>query len=404
MKKDNYWIGFLTGFLAAVVTVMLVMIITTLTGVLNWQRLFFGSNASVITASLEKKLLEIEGLVDRYYLDEIDDEVMGDAICTGLMTGLEDTYAAYYNESAYQDMKEKTNGNYCGIGAYVSQNATTGAVTITQPIEGGPAKKAGILAGDIIVKIDGESVEGDDLSSVVSKMKGEEDTTVDVTVRREGEEKLLTFTLKRKEIESQTVASKMLDDDIGYIQVTSFEEVTKKQFRNAVASLEKKGEKGLVIDLRDNGGGVLKTAVDMLDRMLPKGVVVYTLDKNGKKTEYKSSDEESFDKPIAILVNGNSASASEVFAGALQDYGKAELIGTTTFGKGIVQSLFDLSDGTAIKLTTAKYYTPLGRNIHGTGLEPDISVEYDDTATTQAKSGVTIDNQLQTAIDYLTKK
>lgn len=196
----------------------------------------------------------------------------------------------------------------------------------------------------------------------------------------------------------------MLDDKIGYIQVTSFEEVTKKQFRKALKVLEKKGQKGLVIDLRDNGGGMLDTAVDMLDRLLPEGVVVYTLDKNGKKKEYTSTDEESFDKPIAVLVNGNSASASEVFSGALQDYGKASLIGTTTFGKGIVQSVFDLSDGTGLKLTTAKYYTPKGRNIHGTGLTPDIEVEQNDQVTKQKKSGAILDNQLERAVEYLTNK
>jgi carboxyl-terminal processing protease len=235
-------------------------------------------------------------------------------------------------------------------------------------------------------------------------MKGKAGTKVKVTVVREGEEEPVTYTLTRKEIKSQTVAYKMLDNDIGYIQVTSFEEVTKEQFRKAIQVLEKKGEKGLVIDLRDNGGGLLQTAVDMLDRLLPKGVVVYTLDKNGKKKEYTSTDEESFSKPIAVLVNGNSASASEVFSGALQDYGVAKLVGTTTFGKGIVQSVFDLSDGTAIKLTTAKYYTPNGRNIHGTGLEPDIAVERNDQTVTQSESGAVLDNQLQAAVEYLQKK
>ena len=209
------------------------------------------------------------------------------------------------------------------------------------------------------------------------------------------------FTITREEIHSQTVAYKMLDGKIGYIEVSSFEEVTKQQFRDALDDLEKQGEKSLVIDLRNNGGGLLSTAVDMLDRLLPEGIVVYTKDKDGKKEVYRSTDKESFDKPIAILVNENSASASEVFSGAMQDYNKAVLVGTTTFGKGIVQTVFDLSDGTAIKLTTAKYYTPKGRNIHGTGLEPDITEALDDQTHRQKKSGVLIDNQMQRAIDYL---
>ena len=168
--------------------------------------------------------------------------------------------------------------------------------------------------------------------------------------------------------------------------------------------LEKEGEKSLIIDLRNNGGGLLSTAVDMLDRLLPKGTLVYTKDKNGEKEVYSATDEESFDKPVAILVNENSASASEVFSGAMQDYKKAVLVGNTTFGKGIVQTVFDLPDGTALKLTTSKYYTPKGRNIHGTGLEPNISVALDETTYTQKKSGLTIDNQMERAVEYLLNK
>jgi len=241
-----------------------------------------------------------------------------------------------------------------------------------------------------------------DLTAVVSKMKGEAGTKVKITVIRKNHKK--EFTIVREEIHSQTVASEMLDNKIGYIAVSSFEEVTKQQFRDALEKLENEGEKSLIIDLRNNGGGLLSTAVDMLDRMLPEGVVVYTKDKEGNKEEYSSTAKESFDKPVVILVNENSASASEVFSGAMQDYKKGTLVGTTTFGKGIVQTVFNLQDGTALKLTTSKYYTPKGRNIHGTGLKPDISVALDQKTFTQKKSGIVIDNQMKAAVDYLQKK
>lgn len=404
MKDKRFWSGFGAGILSMLACLLLVLIITTASGAVNWRGLILGQSGSIMTASLEQKLAEIQGCIDRYYLEDIDQEQMEDAICQGMVAGLNDTYAAYFNETDYADMMEKTSGNYCGIGAYVSQNSTTGAITIIQPIEGSPAQKAGLQVGDVIYGVDGETVDGQDLSAVVSKIKGEEGTTVTLTIQRTGEKKPLEFTLTRTEISSPTVSSEMLDGDIGYIAISSFEEVTVDQFREALDQLEEQGEKALIIDLRNNGGGLLSTAVEMLDRLLPQGVVVYTKDKDGKKQEYSSSDEESFDKPIAILVNGNSASASEVFSGALQDYGKAVLVGTTTFGKGIVQTVFDLSDGTGLKLTTSKYYTPKGRNIHGTGLEPDISVELNGETFQQKNSELVIDNQTRSAVEYLKKQ
>ena len=359
-----------------------------------------GSSNSILNSSLQRKMTEIQSYVNQFFLDDIDQEKMQDAVCKGMVNGLGDTYAAYYNEEEYQDMKEKTSGNYCGIGAVVSQSATDGAISIVQTIKGGPAEKAGMKSGDMIVEVDGISTQGMDLTALISKTKG--DAGVKVTVLRDGHQK--KYTITRKEIHSQTVESRMLDNKIGYIAVSSFEEVTKQQFRDALKKLEKEGEKSLIIDLRNNGGGLLSTAVDMLDRLLPKGTLVYTKDKNGEKEIYSATDEESFDKPVAILVNENSASASEVFSGAMQDYKKAVLVGTTTFGKGIVQTVFDLPDGTALKLTTSKYYTPKGRNIHGTGLEPNIPVALDETTYTQKKSGLTIDNQMERAVEYLLNK
>lgn len=382
--------------------VLLAGVLLTATGKINLSMVIQGSSQSILNSSLQRKMVQIQAYVNRFFLDDIDQEKMQDAVCKGMVNGLGDTYAAYYNENEYQDMKEKTSGNYCGIGAVVSQSATDGAISIVQTIKDGPAEKAGLKAGDIISQVDGISTQGMDLTAMISKTKGDAGTKVEITILRDGHQK--KYTITREEIHSQTVESRMLDGKIGYIAVSGFEEVTKQQFRDALDDLEKKGEKSLIIDLRNNGGGLLTTTVDMLDRLLPKGVLVYTKDKNGKKEVYRSTDEESFDKPIVILVNQNSASASEVFSGALQDRKKAVLVGTTTFGKGIVQTIFDLPDGTALKLTTSKYYTPNGRNIHGTGLDPDISVALNDTTYTLKKSGLTIDNQLERAVEYLENK
>ena len=400
MKNRKFWQGFLTGGLSVLLCMLLVCAGLTVTGKIDIRNMIMKvSSGSILNKKLDSKMTELQAYIDQFFLDDIDREKVQDSICKGMVDGLGDVYAAYYNEEEYKDMKEKTSGNYCGIGAYVSQSATDGAITIVQPIKDSPAERVGLKSGDIISEVNGKSVEGMDLTAVVSKMKGKAGTKVELTVLRDNHQK--KFTITREEIHSQTVAYKMLDGKIGYIEVSSFEEVTKQQFRDALDDLEKQGEKSLVIDLRNNGGGLLSTAVDMLDRLLPEGIVVYTKDKDGKKEVYRSTDKESFDKPIAILVNENSASASEVFSGAMQDYNKAVLVGTTTFGKGLVQTVFDLSDGTAIKLTTAKYYTPKGRNIHGTGLEPDITEALNDQTHRQKKSGVLIDNQMQRAIDYL---
>ena len=401
MKDKKFLKGFLAGLLSMMACVLLICVALVGTGRMNLSSLFADSG-SIVNNRLNGKMTEIQRYIDKYFLDDIDESKMQDSICKGMVDGLGDTYAAYYNEDEYKDMQEKTSGNYCGIGAYVSQSATDGAISVVQPIKDSPAEKVGLKSGDIISEVDGKSIEGMDLTAVVSKMKGEAGTKVKITVIRKNHKK--EFTIVREEIHSQTVASEMLDNKIGYIAVSSFEEVTKQQFRDALEKLENEGEKSLIIDLRNNGGGLLSTAVDMLDRMLPEGVVVYTKDKEGNKEEYSSTAKESFDKPVVILVNENSASASEVFSGAMQDYKKGTLVGTTTFGKGIVQTVFNLQDGTALKLTTSKYYTPKGRNIHGTGLKPDISVALDQKTFTQKKSGIVIDNQMKAAVDYLQKK
>lgn len=344
----------------------------------------------------------LSSYINRFYLNDIDYGKMGDIIYKAMVSGLDDKYAAYYTKDEYKDISEKTKGEFCGIGAYISQGKNYNSLKVAGVVKGGPAEKAGIKKGDIIVEVDGENIQGKDSSYAVSKMKGKKGTNVSISVVRKGNKKPITFNIKREVIHDNTVSYKMLDNNIGYISVSAFETVTKKQFKSAVDCLEKKNEKGLIIDLRDNGGGLLDTALDMLDHILPKKLVVYTKDKNGVAEEYYTKDDKEIKIPIVILVNGNSASASEVFCGALRDYGKAKLLGTKTFGKGIVQSSFAFRDGTGLKFTTSKYYTPKGINIHGTGFEPDIKVKSNGKMTALKESGYKVDNQINAALDYLT--
>ena len=407
MSHKNFLKVFLSGLLSGIASVLVIFVIVVMSGKLDISTGKVSNSKeynNILTRDIKEKSDIITSYIDKYYIGKIDSEKMSDSVYKGIVDGLDDKYAAYYTSDEYKEITEKSDGVYCGIGAYVTQNVTTGAITIVRPMPNGPADKAGIKAGDIICAVDGTDISGKDLTEVLSLVKGEKGSAVNLKIYRKGEKDYIDIKVIRDEIEEDTVSYKMLDDKIGYIQVTGFEAVTVKQFNKAVDKLEKKGEKALIIDLRDNGGGLLDTAVKMLDRILPKELVVYTKDKQGKAEEYYAKDNKKVSVPIAILVNENSASASEVFAGALQDYGVAKLVGTKTFGKGIVQSIFNLTDGTALKMTVAKYYTPKGRNIHEKGLTPDVKVTLNDKTTVQNESKLTIDNQMQKAINILKKR
>ena len=359
---------------------------------------------NLTSAAVEDKITEIETLVQKYYLNEIDTEQVENYLYKGMIAGLDDAYAAYYTKEEYQSMMDSTNGSYYGIGVEMSQNMTTGIITITRVFEGSPAEEAGLLPGDVIYKVQDTEVTGEDLTKVVSMVKGAEGTTVPISVAREGESDYLTFDVERRTIEIATVEHRMLDGNIGYISIASFDDVTVNQFLTALEDLENQGETALIIDLRNNGGGLVSSAGSILDRLLPEGLIVYTEDKYGNREELKSDAENYFDKPLAVLVNGNSASASEIFAGAIKDYGIGTLVGTQTFGKGIVQKVYPLSDGTAVKLTVSKYYTPKGNNIHGIGITPDVEVELDADVANAITIPEEKDNQLQKAVEILTEK
>lgn len=354
---------------------------------------------------VSRKSNELYNTIDDYYLNEIDNNKIQDGIYKGMVDSLGDQYTVYYNAEEYKQFTTSSSGTYCGIGVVVSQNASTGAITIVKTFKKGSGEKEGMLAGDIIYKIEGKKIAGLELSKVVAKIKGEEGTFVKVTVLRNGKE--IEFNLERRELEIDTVTYRIEEKDgkkIGYIAVSEFDEVTASQFKSAIDGLEKEGIQGLVIDLRDNPGGLLDVTCEMLDRMIKKGVLVYTVDKNGRRVDEEAVDNLSFDKPVAILVNGNSASASEVFSGAMKDYNAAVLVGTRTFGKGIVQSIVPFGDGTAMKVTVSKYYTPNGVNIHGTGIEPDVEEELNSKALKDGKLERKEDNQLEKALDVVIDK
>lgn len=346
---------------------------------------------------IESKLTLIDQVIDKHYLyeDEIDEEKLEEMIYLGYVAGLEESYTTYYTAEEFAEVMESSSGIYSGIGAYVSQNMNTGIITIVNPFEGAPAADAGVKKDDILFAVEGEEVTGMDLNMVVAKLKGEEGTRVNVTMYRPSEDAYMDFEIVRAVVNVPTVTHKMLDNHIGYIQLTEFDEVTVDQFNFAVEELTAMGMESLIFDLRDNGGGLMNSVCSILETVLPKGLLVYTEDKNGEREEEWANNPDCIDVPMVVLVNGNTASASEIFAGALKDYDKAEIIGTTTFGKGIVQSIIPLRDGSAVKLTTSEYFTPDGIGIHGTGIEPDVIVEYD--------SENEEDNQLQAAVDYLSK-
>lgn len=403
MKKKSFALGALFGGSCCLLAVMVFSLVLVFTG-----RVSIPVSDSAVEGSrelrskIERKAKELEKYIDTYFLDEIDGEKMADSVYKGIIDGLGDDYAAYYNKEEYKEIQESTSGVFCGIGAYIAVDPKTGIVSIVKPMDKSPAKKAGVRAGDVVFAVDGKEVTGMEISQVQALVKGEKGTKVTLTIVRDNEKKKVEVT--RDEIEEDTVAYQMLPGKIGYVQVSSFEQVTPEQYKKAIDSLEKKGQKGMIIDLRDNGGGLLDAAVEMLDRILPEGVVVYSKDKDGDTQKFYAEDDDTFDKPLVILVNENSASASEVFSGAIQDEKAGVLAGTRTFGKGIVQSLFDLGDGTGLKMTTAKYYTPKGRNIHGKGLSPDVKAELTEEKTKLSDGKTEIDSQMKVAYDYLIDK
>ena len=437
-NKNRFWKGVLVGALVTAFAGLVIVGIAAGISIIGHTVMDGQSMAGIIESSgnpeeealnlqrIGNKLDLLEQVVDDYFLfeEDVDTEQMEAGIYKGMLAGLEDPYTTYYTAEEYRAMTEETEGVYCGIGVQVSQNLETGIITILRVFPGSPAEEAGLKKGDILYKVGALDVYDQELDTLVSQyIRGEEGTFVDLKVLRDGEE--ISATVERQMVESVTVEAQLLPDKTGYVMVTQFDLVTADQFISAVDSLEKQGMERLVIDLRDNPGGVVDACVKMAAYLLPEdqyeGTILSTADKNGKgdryycqggkllfegsgsNPEYPMDDGHELDMPIAVLINGMSASASEVFAGALRDYGLATLVGTTSFGKGIVQALLPLDDGSAVKVTIAHYYTPAGHDIHKKGLEPDVEIELelDEDLIGQYDVPLDRDNQVQKAIEVL---
>ncbi len=405
VKLMNENKGFKKGILCGIGISLLICL--TVLVIWRFSQLSMAKEAGLIDqeTTLNKSTIEkfdfLEDVIDTYYLNDVDQNTIREEVYKGLFNALDDPYSVYYTAEEYKSMKEAMSGIYCGIGAYLSQLKENNSIIISGLMEGSPAEESGLLPGDTIYMVDNTSISGMDTSQVVSLVKGEEGTTVTLTIYREGESDFRDITIERKQIETPTVSGEMLDDQIGLLSIKEFDKVTYEQFENELSGLQEQGMKSLIIDLRDNPGGDLDVVVNILDDVIPKGLAVYTVDKSGSRKEYNTKDDEYLKIPLAVLVNGNSASGSEVFSGAVKDYGTGTIVGTTTFGKGIVQTVKPFSDGSAIKLTISEYFTPKGNKVHEVGITPDIEVEFDRDAYINSDYDISGDNQLQKAIEIL---
>ncbi|MCD8230664.1 MAG: S41 family peptidase [Clostridiales bacterium] len=393
-RKHPFARGFLSGAVIAAAAVSVVFGLTT--G--SFTRIFSGYEA-VLDSETTQKIETLAAYIQSTYYEEVDIEDLREGLYEGLFENL-DTYSQYYTEEEYESLLESSlEGTYCGIGASLQQDTETMQVTVVRVYDGSPAQEAGLLAGDIIYMVDDYEATSMELSELVTHIRGEENTTVHLITYRNGEE--IAYDIERKNLTFPTVSCDMLEDSVGYIQVTEFTEATTEQFSEALDELQEEGMEALIVDLRSNPGGVLTTVCDMLDEILPEGLLLYTEDRDGNRVEYTSTDDASLDLPLAVLVDGNSASASEIFAGAIQDRDAGTIVGTTTYGKGVVQSIRSLSDGTAFKVTTHRYYTPGGTCIQDIGITPDVEIEYEFLGGEDDSYSYELDNQIQKALEVL---
>lgn len=357
--------------------------------------------SDLVDDQVEDKIEYLSGLIDEYYIEDADKEALIEGMYKGLTEALGDPYSIYYDKEDTKSLTETIDGTYSGIGATLAQNRETKAVTVLRCFEDTPALEAGLLPGDVIRSVDGTDITSMEISAAVALIKGEEGTTVNLEIYREGQPNTMTVSVTRRKIDIPTVAGDMLEDGIGYIQISSFDKVTTKQFEETYKDLQQQGMEGLIIDLRSNPGGMLNVVCEIANYFVPQGRIVYTEDKNGKRVEYTADGKDTFGKPLVVLVNGNSASASEIFAGAVQDTGVGKIVGTQTYGKGVVQQVINLGDGTAVKLTISKYFTPNGNDINKKGITPDIVEELDETLYQRAVVTLEEDNQVQKALETI---
>lgn len=402
MNEDNrgYVKGLITGAIGlALVFAALSLGINIYKGVNNKDSKNSSKISEIFGDKVEDKVSLINAYIEKYYMEDVEDSVICDGIYSGMMEALKDPYSEYYTKEQYAKLMESTTGEYCGIGVSVLQDADTGIIKVIKVFKNSPAMEAGIKNGDTIFAVGDEEIAGKDLNDVILEIKGDEDTSIKLTVIRDNKKE--DCTVIRKNIEIDTVDYKMLSDGVGWLYISQFDGVTTNQVKNAIEDLQNQGMTRIIVDLRDNPGGRLDVVTDVLDYFLPKDkLLLCTETKEGTKTEYKSkTDGIVTDMPMTVLINENSASASEVFTGAIKCYDRGKVVGTKSFGKGIVQSIYPFVDGSAVKITTGKYYLPDGSNIHKVGIEPDIKVELPEGAENYWELEESQDVQLQKALE-----
>ena len=367
---------------------------------------FASTEKSTIVLGNDKlnfKINSIKKVLEKDYLGDIDEEKLVDGAIKGYVDGLDDEYTEYFTKEEMEEFKTETEGNYVGIGIYMMQNTKDNNIVVLSPIKGSPAESVGIKSGDIIKKVDGKECTAEDFNIISTYIKGKEGTTVNIEIQRGNE--TLTFDIERKNIELYPMESEVLENNVGYINVQSFDDRCAKDFKENYDELRKKNITSLIIDLRNNGGGIVDEALEMLDYILEKdSTMLITIDKNGKEEIEKAKKNPSIDLPIVVLVNENTASASEIFASALKENNKATIVGTKTYGKGVIQELLTLSDGSGIKITTEEYYTPNKNKINKEGITPDIEVELPENLDNEYSVERKDDTQFKKAVEVLKEK
>lgn len=394
-KKHPFRNGFLSGVAVCLVIALMVVIVKE-------TMLHSTVGSGFMTKHGVEKVNLLSDVIDKYYYKDITDEEKMEGIYKGLMSSTNDKYTDYYSPKEFKDLMVTMEGDYGGIGATLSQDKVTKEVSVVEVYEGSPAARAGLERGDIVISVDGHLGTDESLDDFVQRIRGEEGTSIEMVYKRDDQEHTIEIT--REEVIVPSVSHRMLDDKIGYIRISSFVNGTQKDFEDALADLQSQGMQGIVFDMRDNGGGMVDSVVAILDDILPAGTVVYTMDKSGKREDYTSDDAKKIDIPVTVLVNENTASAAEIFTGAIRDFNYGTIIGTNTFGKGIVQSTVPLSDGSAVKITVATYYTPSGECIHEKGIKPDIELEFSYADENPTEYDELKDNQVQKAMEVLGEK
>ncbi|PKM51322.1 MAG: hypothetical protein CVV02_06880 [Firmicutes bacterium HGW-Firmicutes-7] len=393
MNKRDYLLGIITGVLVCVVIIGVLKINNYVPEMLD--------AADKEYDSLLEKLADIDKVLDSKYYEDFDEDTLLEAAYKGYVSGIGDPYTSYFSKEQFDLFLEDSAGSYEGIGVVVTFGENGEDIEVLSPFAGSPGEKAGVRQGDRILKVDGLDISGMTLEEAVKLIKGPKGSSVVLSVYRKKDDKILDVSIVRDVINMETVTYEMLEGNIGYLNISGFQEVTYDQFMEALKSLEKQGQEGMIIDLRNNPGGLVYIVAQIADELLKEGLIVYTEDKDGKREEIFSDEKHQFNKPLVVLVNEYSASASEILAGAIKDHEVGTIVGEKTFGKGLVQGSYQLEDGSAIKVTIAKYFTPSGNYIHKIGIVPDVEVQLPEELKNQFKVDRDQDTQLIKAIEVM---